>query len=122
MAKISVKIDIGLPSKNARKELFKINLKDIKTDTKLDYEQLSIKTKGYSGADIANVCREAAMLPMRKKLKEKLDLTELAKMQNEFEKPINMADLNEALKTITKTVVSQYLDKYESWMKQFGAA
>ena len=115
-------VDIGLPSKSARKELFKLNLKDIKIEPSIDWDQLATKTQGYSGADIANVCREAAMLPMRKKLKEKIDLTELVKLQGEFERPIGMSDLCTALKTITRTVVSQYLDKYGSWVKQFGSS
>jgi katanin p60 ATPase-containing subunit A1 len=39
------------------------------------------RVKGYSGADIANVCREAAMMPMRKKLAEgKLSITEIANL------------------------------------------
>jgi len=101
--------------------LFKLNLKDIKISDDIDWELLGNKTQGYSGADIANVCREAAMLPMRKRLKEQVDLTDIAKMQSEFDKPIEMSDLNVALKSITRTVVSQYLDKYETWMKQFGA-
>ncbi len=122
--------DIGLPSKNARKSLFKLNLKDIKMEEKIDWEVLVAKTQGYSGADIANVCREAALMPLRRKLKEKIDLQELAKMQStvvsqycvgELEKPISMEDLNAATKSITRTVVSQYLGKYEEWMKQFGA-
>ena len=101
--------------------MFKLNLKDIKISDDIDWELLGNKTQGYSGADIANVCREAAMLPMRKRLKEQVDLTDIAKMQSEFDKPIEMSDLNVALKSITRTVVSQYLDKYETWMKQFGA-
>ena len=121
ICKFKYYLDIGLPSVKARKDLFKLNLKDVKTDSNIDWEGLAKRTNGYSGADIANVCREAAMLPMRKRLKEKVDLSDLAKMQKEFDKPIEMSEMNEALKSITKTVVSQYLNKYEAWMKQFGA-
>jgi katanin p60 ATPase-containing subunit A1 len=48
--------------------LFEINLKGIKLASDVDFDNLCKKTKGYSGADISNVCREAAMMPMRKKI------------------------------------------------------
>lgn len=47
----------------------RINLKNVKMEDGLDLAFLSSKTEGYSGADITNVCREAAYMPMRRKLK-----------------------------------------------------
>jgi SpoVK/Ycf46/Vps4 family AAA+-type ATPase len=51
-----------------RRELIRINLKNEKTD-EIDFEEIVKQTDGYSGADIANLCREAAYMPMRRKLK-----------------------------------------------------
>lgn len=64
--RLEKRVYIPLPSENGRRQLFKINLKDIKVDENIDWELLVKNTDGYSGADISNVCREAAMMPMRK--------------------------------------------------------
>jgi katanin p60 ATPase-containing subunit A1 len=48
----------------------------------IDWEQIYQKTEGYSGADIANVCREAAMLPIRRKVKEKGGFLKIGNNQN----------------------------------------
>jgi SpoVK/Ycf46/Vps4 family AAA+-type ATPase len=47
----------------------KIHLKNMKMDETVDLDFIIKKTEGYSGADITNVCREAAYMPMRRKLK-----------------------------------------------------
>lgn len=45
----------------------------------MDYQHLISITEGYSGADLANVCRDAAMMPLRKQIKEgKIDIMKLA--------------------------------------------
>lgn len=63
-------IDIPLPTDKGRKILFELNMRSVKCDDNMEWDQIIKKTEGYSGADITNVCREAAMLPMRRKLKE----------------------------------------------------
>lgn len=59
-------IYVELPDLNGRKEIFKVHLKPIKTDSSLDIEFLARQTPGFSGADIANVCNEAALIAARK--------------------------------------------------------
>lgn len=56
----------------------------------VDMDALVKKTKGYSGADISNVCRDAAMMPMRKKILEgKLNFEQIASLnQDEIDLPI----------------------------------
>lgn len=61
-------LDIPLPTEKGRSELFKINLKNIDLDADINWDKLVEITDGYSGADISNVCRDAAMMPMRRKL------------------------------------------------------
>lgn len=63
-------LDIPLPTEKGRKILFELNMRAVKCDDKMEWDKIIKKTEGYSGADITNVCREAAMLPMRRKLKE----------------------------------------------------
>lgn len=59
-------IHVELPDLNERKEIFKVHLRPLKTETELDIEFLSKQTPGFSGADIANVCNEAALIAARK--------------------------------------------------------
>ena len=58
-------IHVDLPDLNERKAIFQVHLKPIKTDETLDIDFLSRQTPGFSGADIANVCNEAALIAAR---------------------------------------------------------
>lgn len=58
-------IYVDLPDLNDRKEIFLVHLKPLKTDKSVDVEFLSRQTPGFSGADIANVCNEAALIAAR---------------------------------------------------------
>ncbi|MDP4187627.1 MAG: ATP-dependent zinc metalloprotease FtsH [Bacteroidota bacterium] len=68
-------IRVELPDLNERKEIFKVHLRPLKIEEKLDIDFLSKQTPGFSGADIANVCNEAALIAARKnkKVVEKQD-------------------------------------------------
>ncbi len=59
-------IYVDLPDKNERKEIFEVHIKPLKLAKDLDLEFLSKQTPGFSGADIANVCNEAALVAARK--------------------------------------------------------
>ena len=58
-------IHVDLPDVSERKEIFLVHLKPIKTDSSLDIDFLARQTPGFSGADIANVCNEAALIAAR---------------------------------------------------------
>ncbi len=58
-------IHVDLPDVTERKEIFQVHLKPIKTDNTLDIDFLARQTPGFSGADIANVCNEAALIAAR---------------------------------------------------------
>ena len=58
-------IEVGLPELNERKEIFEVHLRKLKLDANLDREFLAKQTPGFSGADIANVCNEAALIAAR---------------------------------------------------------
>jgi len=60
-------IYVDMPDVNERKAIFKVHLKPIKTDKTIDIDLLSKQTPGFSGADIANVCNEAALFAARKR-------------------------------------------------------
>jgi cell division protease FtsH len=59
-------IHVELPDINERKEIFNVHLRPIKIDSSLDVDFLARQTPGFSGADIANVCNEAALIAARK--------------------------------------------------------
>ena len=59
-------IHVDLPDVNDRKEIFQVHLRGIKIDESLDLDLLSRQTPGFSGADIANVCNEAALIAARR--------------------------------------------------------
>ena len=59
-------IYVELPDLNGREEIFKVHLRPLKLDAKLDTSFLAKQTPGFSGADIANVCNEAALIAARK--------------------------------------------------------
>ena len=68
-------IHVDLPDLNERKEVFGVHLRPLKLDPSVDVDILSRQTPGFSGADIANVCNEAALIAARnhKKAVDKQD-------------------------------------------------
>ena len=58
-------IHVDLPDLNERKEIFMVHLKPLKIDETVEVAQLARQTPGFSGADIANVCNEAALIAAR---------------------------------------------------------
>ncbi|MBN1119247.1 MAG: ATP-dependent zinc metalloprotease FtsH [Bacteroidales bacterium] len=63
-------IHVELPDLNERREIFKVHMKPLKYAKEVDVEFLSKQTPGFSGADIANVCNESALIAARKEKKK----------------------------------------------------
>ena len=59
-------IHVDMPDMNEREEIFKVHLKPLKLDDTVDVTFLAKQTPGFSGADIANICNEAALIAARK--------------------------------------------------------
>ena len=118
------RIYIPLPTDKGREELFKINLKGVQLDSNIDYKVLVNKTEGYSGADISNVCREAAFMPMRRnmELNKNANFEDLAsnkEFMSVLQSSIGMSDLLQAIKNISKSVSKKDLEEYEQWTNEF---
>lgn len=62
-------IHIELPNQNERKEIFEVHIRNLKLGTDVDLDFFSKQTPGFSGADIANLCNEAALISARKNKK-----------------------------------------------------
>ncbi|MBN2519275.1 MAG: ATP-dependent zinc metalloprotease FtsH, partial [Bacteroidales bacterium] len=63
-------IHVELPDLNERKEIFKVHMRPLKLGTDVNLDFLAKQTPGFSGADIANVCNEAALIAARKNKKK----------------------------------------------------
>lgn len=96
---------VSAPDKEARKEIFKIHTRETPLADDVDLESLAAKTEGYSGADIAAVCKEAGMLALRKDIE-----TETVE-KSHFEK---------ALKSVGPSITDDIIDTYQEFGKKYG--
>jgi len=124
--RLEKRIYIPLPTESGRRELFKINLQGLKIAEEIQWDVLVQKTDGYSGADISNVCRDAAYMPMRKKLLAcggfMNKLNDLDSLKSELaDVPVTKEDLIEAIKNTNKSVGPGDLEAYVKWMTEFGS-
>ena len=120
------RVYIPLPNEKGRQQLFELNLRKINVAEDIDYEKLIKATNGYSGADIANVCREASLMPMRRNLiaNKGRNIEELVNdpdFRNKIEAPIGMSDLLEAIGNISKSVSQKDLEVYDKWTAEFSS-
>ena len=121
------RIYISLPNKVGRKQMFDINFKGIKLDKDVKIDELVEKTKGYSGHDIASVCREASLMNMRRKLMSNdgnfniMDAANNETFIQGLEAPISQKDILTAIKNISKSVSPKDLKKFEEWTAQYSS-
>ncbi len=91
-------IHVDLPDLNDRKAIFNVHLRPVKIDDSVDIEFLAKQTPGFSGADIANVCNEAALIAARqgKKVVEQQDfISAVDRIIGGLEKKNKVTTLNE---------------------------
>ncbi|KAJ3165666.1 Katanin p60 ATPase-containing subunit A1 [Geranomyces variabilis] len=119
--RLEKRIYIPLPDSETRRELLKLNLKSIKIADDLDLEELSGKIEGYSGADITNICRDASMMSMRKRIRG-LKPEEIRNLpKEELEAPATKEDFEAAISKIQSSVSQADLKRYQDWMDEFGS-
>lgn len=110
------RIYVTLPDIEARNAIFKINSKGIDLNPNIDFHELAVKTEKYSGSDIANICKEAIMSPIRD-----LDSADLITDTSIKARPVNHDDYLNALQNVKKSVSSNELARFEKWDNEFGA-
>lgn len=117
-------IYVDLPDINDRKQIFKVHLRPIKIDDSVDLEFLSRQTPGFSGADIANVCNEAALIAARngKKVVTEGDFTSaIDRIVGGLEKKSKVTTLNErrtiAIHEAGHATLSWYLEHADPLVK-----
>lgn len=94
------------PDFKARVEIFKVHTKKIKLADDVNIEELAKRTEGYTGADIAALVREAAMLALREVIRE-------GKV-----KPVSMRHFEEALKRVPPSLTPEDIRRYEEMAKR----
>ena len=128
--RLEKRIYIPLPDLEDRIELFKINMKGVEMDADVDFEELGERSAGYSGADVANVCRDASMMSVRRIMeqarKQGLRREEMQAMLKEQKQAlhtaVSQADFLMALSKVSRSVSDHDLQKYSDWMHEFGAS
>ncbi|XP_050556039.1 katanin p60 ATPase-containing subunit A-like 1 isoform X3 [Spodoptera frugiperda] len=120
--RLEKRIYIPLPTQEGREALLGINLREVKLDPEVDLRAIAKKLDGYSGADITNVCRDASMMSMRRKIAglKPEQIKQLAK--EELDLPVTKQDFMEALAKCNKSVSKGDIQKYLSWMAEFGSS
>ncbi|KAJ1704532.1 hypothetical protein LUZ63_004311 [Rhynchospora breviuscula] len=121
--RLEKRIYIPLPNFESRKELIKINLRTVEVAADVNIDEVARRTEGYSGDDLTNVCRDASMNGMRRKIagKTRDEIKNMSK--DEISKdPVAMCDFEEALAKVQRSVSSADIEKHEKWFAEFGSA
>ena len=119
--RLEKRIYIPLPDAEARNALVNINVRGVEVAPDVDFDALARRTEGYSGDDITNVCRDAAMNGMRRKIVGKRPEEIRAMSKEEVAAPITMEDMNEALKRIQPSVAREDVERHLEWLAEFGS-
>ncbi|MFX1485556.1 MAG: AAA family ATPase [Promethearchaeota archaeon] len=110
------RIYVPLPDKEGRREIFKIHVRGIEIASDVDFDELATLTEGYSGSDIALICRDAAMMPIRE-----LDTAGTLTRKDIKVRSVDREDFLKSMKKVRPTVSPDELEKYEEWTKEFAS-
>ncbi len=94
--RLEKRIYIPLPEPADIQALLSINLRGVSLEPGVDLDRLAARMKGFSGADVTNLCRDAAMMPMRRRIKG-LNRDEIKNLPKEetSDLPVSMDDLDQ---------------------------
>ncbi|RLF41590.1 MAG: ATPase, partial [Thermoplasmata archaeon] len=98
---------VGQPDEKARKEIFKIHMKDMPIAKDVDVSELAEMSEGYAGADIEAVCREAAMTALR---------------EDRDTKEVRREHFMKAFETVRPSIDEEMIDYYKEIAKKLGKA
>ncbi|KAJ3704287.1 hypothetical protein LUZ61_007992 [Rhynchospora tenuis] len=121
--RLEKRIYIPLPDFNSRKELIKINLRTVEVGPDVNFDEVAKRTEGYSGDDLTNVCRDASLNGLRRKIagKTREEIKNIA-MEEIVKDPVAMCDFEAALAKVQKSVSPADLERHEKWFAEFGSA
>ncbi|XP_062555337.1 katanin p60 ATPase-containing subunit A1 isoform X3 [Armigeres subalbatus] len=115
------RVYIGLPNDNTRKALLELCLKGVNMSPDLETDTIADQLRGYTGSDIANVCRDAAMMAMRRHING-LTPSEIKMIRREeVDLPVTAQDFQDAMVKTRKSVSANDVARYETWMDEYGS-
>jgi katanin p60 ATPase-containing subunit A1 len=120
--RLEKRVYIELPRTDDRLAQLKLHLNGVKLADDVDLTSFANATAGYSGADLAIICRDASFAPMRRRIRGLKQEEIRALNKNEMDLPVTQADLTMALKKTGRSVAEQDIEKHFKWMKEFGSA
>ena len=94
----------------------------VKLAEDVDLEVAVDMLDNYSGADITAVCRDAALMSMRKAIKGKTPAEIKALHKSDIEKPVTMEDFTTAIERCAMSVQLRDVKRHEQWIKQYGSS
>ncbi|MFX1518833.1 MAG: AAA family ATPase [Promethearchaeota archaeon] len=110
------RIYVPLPDLEARHAIFKIHTKGVEHAPEVNFEELAMLSEGYSGADIALICREAIMMPVRE-----LDAAGALTNTSVQVRHVAKGDFLLAMEKIRPSVSPGELQRFDEWFAEFGA-
>ena len=114
-------IYIPLPDADARAALVRINVKGVDVADDVEVDTIAAEMEGYSGDDNTNICRDAAMNGMRRKIVGKRPEEIRAMSREEVAAPITMEDMSQALRRISPSVSKEDVERHLEWLHEFGS-
>ncbi|XP_055852014.1 katanin p60 ATPase-containing subunit A-like 1 isoform X2 [Episyrphus balteatus] len=115
------RIYISLPNEETRSALLDLCLKDVNLYPELDTKYIGDQLEGYSGSDISNVCRDAAMMSMRRRIIGRTP-SEIKQIRREdVDLPITLQDFEDAMRRTKKSVSADDVSRFEKWMQDYGS-
>lgn len=128
--RLEKRIYIPLPDFEGRRELFRINMKSVELAADVNLDEVAERSVGYSGADIANVCRDASMMSVRRIMEEarkrglgKEQMQALLKEQKDMlQTAVSRENFMVALSNVNRSVSENDLHRFTEWMQEFGSS
>ena len=115
--RLSRRIYVPLPDHQTRRQLLQITL-----DPKIcalsedELDQVATATEGYSGSDLASLCKEAAMRPVRELSSDQLAVVDVQSLRT-----LTSADVLGSMSVVKPSVQAGVLKSFESWNAEFGS-
>ncbi|MBY8982986.1 MAG: AAA family ATPase [Candidatus Lokiarchaeota archaeon] len=118
LSRFQKRVHVPLPDIEARKAIFKIHTKGVNMILDDDdFIELAVRSEGYSGRDISNICQEVVMLPIRE-----LDISGILEDPNKEVKrrDLTIDDFKKTLKKIKPMASKKDLKHFQEWSEDFG--
>lgn len=121
--RLEKRVYIPLPNEKDREAMLRLATKDMLLDPSVDLAEVAAQTERFSGADVVQVVRGAAMEPLRRLLKDKSpqEIAEMRERKELVRSAVTALDFRAALEKTLPSVAVESLAQHEAWGKSFGS-